>query len=404
MNNFLCSWKENQPYFDALQVLASLSKLFADGHIPYLDYRLAENIFCKFYDATNEARACTAYDAKIDGIGIGIKTFILKNGQSAEKIAEFNRLKPQLDPLSGVDLARKLGEFRNARIQVADDMYGTTERVYHIVGRGDGFLRIFNTSYDCIDLDAIQILRDDNRSFSFHDGVNEYFFNRSKTVLIKRFLVPEQDYFDVPVSILADPLPQLLDFFRGLCSPCDRPADNIGVRDDAVCADNLMPQNNYARGIDYVILPLYSTRGENPIVPEKSGLNQWNAGGRPRDPDEIYIPIPRKIHQDFPDFFPPRNEHFTLILPNGQRLSAKVCQDGCKALMSTHNADLGRWLLRQVLHKNIGELVTIDDLYRFGIDSVRVVNKHTNDNEGHKEYCIEFTTSDYEAYSIFAEE
>ena len=74
----------------------------------------------------------------------------------------------------------------------------------------------------------------------------------------------------------------------------------------------------------------------------------------------------------YPDFFPPRDEHFTLNLPDGSNLSAKVCQDNGKALMSTHNADLGEWILRKVLHKREGELVTMDDFYRFGIDSVCV--------------------------------
>ena len=402
--DFLTTWRDNRPYFDTLQVLASLSGLFADGAVPYLDYRLAENVFCRFYEATNEARSCTAYDAKISDIGIGIKTFILKNGQSAEKIAEFNRLKPQLDPLSGIDLARKLGEFRNARIQVADNMYGTGQRLYHIVGRGEGFLRIFNSSYDYVDLENIRLLRNDAHSFSFHDGLNEYFFNRSKSVLIKRFIVPEHDYWDVSVSILADPLPRLLDFFRSC-----RAEGTIIVPENATSQVPATPSCSppavsYARGIDYVILPLYSTRGREPVVPEKSGLNQWNAAGRPRDPNEVYIPIPRKIHQDFPDFFPPRDEHFTLILPNNTSLSAKVCQEGSKALMSTHNADLGEWLLRQVLHKAEGELVTMDDLNRYGIDSVRIINRHMNDADGRRVYAIEFTTSDYENYSAFAEE
>ena len=88
MNNFITAWDTNAEYFEALKILASLSGLFADSTIPYLDYRLAENVFCRYFNAENEARSCTAYDAKINAIGIGIKTFILKNNQSTEKIAE----------------------------------------------------------------------------------------------------------------------------------------------------------------------------------------------------------------------------------------------------------------------------------------------------------------------------
>ncbi len=43
---------------------------------------------------------------------------------------------------------------------------------------------------------------------------------------------------------------------------------------------------------------------------EKSGLNQWNAGGRTRNKSEVYIPIPNAIHNNFPNFFPSRNQSF----------------------------------------------------------------------------------------------
>jgi len=207
-------WKENEPYFDALKLLASLSKLFSDSGIPYLDYRLAENVFCRFFSAFNEARSCTAYDARINNLGIGIKTFILKNNCSNEKVAEFNKLKPELDLLNGIDLARKLGEFRNARIQFADSLYGTSHRIYHIVGRCRGLLRIFNSAYESIDLDRISVIRSDKRSLSFHDTRGEYVFNRSKSVLIKKFSADINDCVDIPVSLIDDPLDLLLKLFR----------------------------------------------------------------------------------------------------------------------------------------------------------------------------------------------
>ena len=388
MDNFFQTWKQNTEYFEILQFLASLSGLFSDNVVPYLDYRLAENVFCKFFNAQNEARACTAYDAKLNLLGIGIKTFILKNDQSSEKVAEFNKLKSKLDPLSGIDLARQLGYFRNERIQFADNSYGTNNRIYHIVGRNEGLLRIFNTTYDYIDIDNIRITKDNDSGFWFEDGINEYSFNRSKSVLIKRFQVNSKDYVDVPVEILQDPLEVLKNLLNSSIP--------------TVQTSILTPSNVYKKGIDYVILPLYSERGGRNIAP-KSGLNQWNAGGRKRDPNEVYIPIPKSIHNNYPNFFPPRDEHFSLELPDGNVLSAKVCQDGGKALMSTHNADLGEWLLRKVLRKPEGDLVTIDDLDRVGIDSVRIVNTHQTDVEGKKVYSISFADS-YESYSDFFED
>lgn len=388
MNNFFQTWKQNTEYFEILQFLASLSGLFSDNVVPYLDYRLAENVFCKFFNAHNEARSCTAYDARLDLLGIGIKTFILKNNQSSEKVAEFNKLRNELDPLSGIDLARKLGYFRNERISFADNSYGTNNRIYHIVGRNEGLLRIFNTTYDYVDIDNIRVTKNDTTGVWFDDGINEYSFNRSKSVLIKKFQVNSGDFVDVPVEILKDPLEVLKEL--------------LGKSTTSVQTTILTPTPILKKGVDYVILPLYSERGGR-SVPPKSGLNQWNAGGRPRDPNEVYIPIPKAIHNNFPGFFPPRDEHFSLELPNGSTLSAKVCQDGSKALMSTHNADLGEWLLRKVLKKPEGELLTIHDLDRVGIDSVRIINKHKTDYDGRKIYAISFADS-YESYSEFSED
>lgn len=65
--------------------------------------------------------------------------FILKNDASVEKIAEFNKLRPELVDLKGFDLAVKLGEFRNSRMEFADNAYAVSLSKYHIVGRCNGF-------------------------------------------------------------------------------------------------------------------------------------------------------------------------------------------------------------------------------------------------------------------------
>ena len=135
---FIESWQSNNQYFEMLKLLASLSKLFSESATPYLDYRIAENLFCKYYSAINDARSCTAYDARLGKLGIGIKTFGIQNGTSVEKIAEFNRLKPELDKLNGKKLAIQLAEFRNDRIHVANNTYDIEKSIYHIVGRSNG--------------------------------------------------------------------------------------------------------------------------------------------------------------------------------------------------------------------------------------------------------------------------
>ena len=146
LEEFLNSWTSYEKYFDMLKLMAQLSRLFSESDIPYLDYRLTENLFCRYYNAYNDARSCTAYDARFSTVGIGIKTFILKNNQSVEKIAEFNKLKKALNGLRGIDLAKQLGQYRNDRMRFANDLYGVDETQYHIVGRTDGLLRIFKSS------------------------------------------------------------------------------------------------------------------------------------------------------------------------------------------------------------------------------------------------------------------
>lgn len=186
-------------------MMASLSRLFSESDTPYLDYRLAENLFCKHFQADNDARACTAYDAHFPTLGVGIKTFALHGGVSTEKIAEFNKIKPQLDALRGKDLAVALGRCRNERMQVSNNAYSLTSVLYHIVGWDENSLIIFNSPYDFVNIDGICDVIDKGVSLRFNDGLNEYIFNRSKSVLMKRFVVPEYRV-ERPVEILADPL------------------------------------------------------------------------------------------------------------------------------------------------------------------------------------------------------
>ncbi|HAE24453.1 MAG TPA: restriction endonuclease [Prevotellaceae bacterium] len=381
--SFLKNWQSNTKYFDMLRKMAQLSKLFSISETPYLDYRLAENLFCRYYTAQNDARACMAYDARLSTLGIGIKTFILKGDASfsQEKIAEFNKLKKQLDPLCGIELAKQIGLFRNERMQTANDVYGVTETQYHIVGRSKGLLRVFNTPYEKVDIEHIHLIKDDDTSCSFDDEKNEYTFNKSKSVLLKRFYVP-LTYKDVCVEMLKNPL----ELFERLF-------DN---------EENTSITPKIIGGTDYVILPLYSIRSKQRDVAQGSGLNQFNAKGRPRHRYEVYIPIPATIHKAYPNFFPGRDEPFTLYLPDGKKLSAKVCQDGGKALMSNPNKDLGEWLIGKVLKKKEGELVTRADLDRLGFDSVCVENLHSIDDVGLKEYRISLsdTTKRYEDFRM----
>ena len=252
-------------------------------------------------------------------------------------------------------------------MRFADDTYNVSESQYHIIGRCSGVLRIFNAPYERINIEKIRNVKDKGASLSFEDDKNFYSFNRSKTVLMKRFAVPDI-YRDVTVDILSDPLTLLEKLLT------HQPNEIYHTQ---------------TKGYDYVILPLYSTRQKGE-VPEKSGLNQWNAKGRIRNANEVYIPIPLKIHHLFPDFFPKRDEPFVLELPDRSKLSAKICQENGKALMSNPNSELGEWLLRKILKKKEGVLVTKLDLDKFGFDSIMVINTHKTNEDGLKIYRLAF--------------
>lgn len=144
-----------------------------------------------------------------------------------------------------------------------------------------------------------------------------------------------------------------------------------------------------------VYLPLYSPKEQE--VQEKSGLNQWNASGRKRHPNEVYIPVPAEIHKNFPNFFPDRKTPFNLIFPDGEISESKICQQGGKALMTKSNRKLGKLILRDGLSLKKGELATYEKLQLLGIDSVRI------DKISDSEFEINFAkTESYEEFrSLF---
>ena len=344
INNFTKEQKEK--YFKYIKCVGSLSGLFSESKIPFLHYRAAENIFCKSFRVENLSRADIAYDAKWGSTGIGLKTFVSHNNKSREKIAEFNTHSQSLQKFKGIDLAKKLLYLVNNRIEFANRTYGINEGVYHCLSRQENMIKIFETAYNLINENSIKVLKKTDSSLFFEQGNNEYSYNFSKSTLYRKFYIPD-DAITLPIQIINDPYELILRIF-----------------DDYV---------EEQRELENVILPLYSTRNaKEKIVPQRSGLNQWNARGRKRDLGEVYIPVPRKIHELYPNFFPPKDRVFKLILPNQEQLCCKICQEGGKALMSNPNKALSKWLLRIVLNIKEGELLTYEHLRKIGIDSVKV--------------------------------
>ncbi|MFC3881046.1 hypothetical protein ACFOSV_12705 [Algoriphagus namhaensis] len=364
--------EKNGNYIRLIKAVAKLSGLFSESDIPYINYRVAENIFCKSFNAENLSRSDTAFDAKFNGRGVGLKTFTCKSGSSSEKIAEFNSLSNELRNYSGKRLAEKLCEYRNQRIKVAKRTYELDNDLYHIVARQPGSISLFEDSYKEIDVSRIKDVQHKPTGLSFNDEINFYNFNYSKSTLFRKFQIPT-DAITFEVDVLDDPFELLLNFLPEMAKVEDKP--------------------KIARGINYVILPLYGKSRGSKFVFEKSGLNQWNAGGRERDLDEIYIPIPIEIHRQFPGFFPNRDQTFNLYTPTGDELVAKVCQENSKALMTNPNKALSDWLLRTILELEYGELATIEKLEILGFDSVIITKKNDED------YSIDIAK--FDAYEQF---
>lgn len=355
-----------EQYYRLLQVNAALSRLFSDSPTPFLQYRVVENAYCRSFGATNLSRSDTAFDAQIGDVGIGLKTFICGGNKSLEKVAEFNALAPSFRDLKGRELAEWVLTLRNERIQLAQNLYGVHDAIYHIVARRSGELVLFDSNYKQADTTLISDIHDNGKAVRFCLGEELYSFNRSKSTLYREFILPEQVQH-LPIEIIDDPFELLLQLF-----------DQQGSAHKAQLKEKRQ-----------VILPLYSTQGkQGKKVPERSGLNQWNARGRRRSYGEVYIPIPQEVHRREPGFFPRRDEPFVLRLPTGELLQAKVCQEGNKALMTNPNDAIADWLLRKLFRLEEGELLTRKHLDELGFDAVVITDEGSSD-EGERLYAID---------------
>lgn len=377
---------ENEEYLEKMEMVLKLSKLFSSGTAaPNLNYRAAENLYCQFISETDDlSRSDIAIDAKtsfeVEGekriAGIGIKTFLHGNGRTTQKIAEFNKDKKMYDSLAPFEKLEKIKELRNKRLEFCIDTYDLTELYYHCITRStDGLIRIYNTPMKPIGEIVKSTIKVSESSIIFKDDLNEeYSFNLSKSTLFKRFNyeneTPTSQFY---VEIAENPLDDLKDCF---------------VKVKTV---------EYSQEEEFIILPLYSfssIRGK--YVPEKSALNIWNAAGRERDCNEAYVSIPKKIH-DFlnekyknsqTNFFPSRDTPFILVLPNGDKKEAKLCQANSKALMTNPNKELGEWILRKVLKLPEYTVLTYEHLLKVGVDSVKITR--LENQNGRLVYGIDF--------------
>lgn len=374
--------EQQKEYALLLQAVASMSGLFSDNEDPFLHYRTVERAFCRAFVAKDLSREDSSFDAKKSKTGIGLKTFLYKNGSCLEKVAEFNSASNILRELQPdpEKLIHKVASMRNRRIDITKKAHGLENGIYHCVARKKSTLVLFECPLETINLDKIKIDKKslDKNTLAFEDDKNQYRFSLSKSTLIKRFNVEDNLLSKISVSILKDP---------------------FEILQDLLSSDNFTNQETGFH--DRVILPLYSEQDN--MVPLKSGLNAWNGKGRARDDDEVYIQIPSWIYRKFPNFFPSRDVNFDLKLPDGQILSAKPCQENKsithvkagKALMSNPNKDLGKWILRDVLNLPHGTICTLEMLKEIGTDSVEITKLSST------QYEINF--ANFGSYNDFSE-
>ncbi len=369
----------NQPqnnknsYKQMLSIIGNLTLLFSESNCPYLPYRAHENIFCKYFGADNLARFDCSADAKKNKIGIGLKTWM---GNDDQKIAEFGKLRGTYANLRGKELVEKISEYRNERIRITKNMHGIDELIYHIIKRIPNSMQIIECVFNYIDINNISVIDDrgnENNTY-FTDGKHIYHFSSSKNTLYMIFdNYTVLDEFEV--EIMTDPY----SFLMNLAIPMN--------------ATEFLEQ----KSLDYsnmLCLRLYSySKAQGKFVAPKSGLNQWNASGRTRNANEIYIPYPAEDRKNSKDFFPSRDTIFDLLMPNGSTIPAKVCQENGKAIMSNPNKVLGEWLLRSVFEIPENTIITYEMLEKFGIDSVIFTKL------GNLEYKIDFAEiGTYEDY------
>jgi hypothetical protein len=331
-------------------------------------------------------------------IGVGVKTFLADNiniGKS-EKVAEFTK-NASLGDFIGLNhsaYAKKASELRNNRIISDANEYAVdlSKSIYHCLVRTNDGALIHEEPYRLVDIVNIKPtdkFGNEIASFSevdkghsyFTDGISKYRYDVAKNVLYKKFELNQYKNSELITLEIYDDIFQKILKWTNL-APTKQQAIQV--------IEAVQPKYMQPVKADYVVLPLYSTKSSKKReVQEKAGINQWNAGGRDRKFGESYIPIPIKIHQTHPNFFPPKDVKFKLTLPNGKVISAKVCQENNKALMSDPNTDLCEWLYT-IIDKNLDVAkrrfaeerpYTYDDLRKVGKDSVRVIKVDGESNE-----------------------
>ncbi len=355
--------------------MSRLSRLFSTSDHAYIVYRFVEKLFCATSGSEDLASSDISFDAKKLTQGFGVKTFVASSHMTSkrEKVAEFTKHASSglFAQLPHEELALAVAQLRNARLSsdAAEIGVSLDKSAYHCLIRVAGNAFVHEEPMELIDISKIQPTNQAGKLIDhfpsktegtvyFTDGKNSYQFVAAKNTLVKTFNLGSHFTSDA------------------LATPID-----VDIWSEVLGNAFSEPESAQTDVDPFVILPLYSTKSSIiKEVPLKSGINQWNAGGRARSFGESYIPVPAIVHQIRSGFFPDRETKFQLHLPNGEVVSAKICQQGDKALMSDPNDKLCKWLFSMIdgdwskseSRFSGSKPYSYDDLVNINKDSVRV--------------------------------
>lgn len=378
------SEREKDEYIQFLKIFGALSGLFKDNQEgvnarkPYLYYRNHEQLFARVFDVEDLTRKDSAFDALgiwvNDRVGIGLKTWIHTKDYTYQKVAEFNKLAPVvIAPLiengKPEEVIKKVSELRNERIMLDKRLYKTNRDVYHFVTRDDDIMNIIETPYDLIDIDSLELLKSDGKTYTFKDRLHNYKFYKSKSVLLEEFDASQCEIItQIPIEQFDNPF----ELIRMIELP--------NVKKEIMCE------------YEEIYLPLYQDKKEGRIVSNCSGINirhsksKSKGSNTPRPEYEIEVRISKWIHHVFPNFFginalsedDIKNEKlndFDLILPDGRILRGRIKQQNGKSLQTNPQGALGKWILSDVLGLKNREIVTWELLDSLGIDSIKIIKQ-----------------------------
>ncbi len=152
-------------YLKLLSAVSKLSGLFSESATPFINYRVAENIFCKSFNATNLSRSDTAFDANYNSIGVGLKTFIVNSTTSSEKVAEFNSLSRELSKYKGKELATKVCQENRKALMTNPNTALSNWLLGNILQLEEGELATME-KLDNLGFDSVMVIKDSEGNYS----------------------------------------------------------------------------------------------------------------------------------------------------------------------------------------------------------------------------------------------